>query len=154
MLEDLRLKFITPSPLSSTFQPCNNNMRILFITLLISAGALALLFEEHILPFAFITSTPTTDYILNLISLIVTLGSVFIALRLFKKEKEETQRIENNTEAQRLAYLKWNGRRIGIIFSAVFTNIIIYYGGTFNESAMYSLIITLIGAIFCWPAKR
>ena len=129
-------------------------MRTLFYSLCIAFGILILLFEEHVLPSNFIPSTPGTDYVLSLISLIVTFGGIFIALRLFKKEKQEMARTGEDTEAQRQVYLKWNGRRLGIIFSAVFTNLIIYYGGSFNESAKYSLIITLIGAIFCWPEKR
>lgn len=129
-------------------------MRTLFYSLCIAFGILILLFEEHVLPSNFIPSTPGTDYVLSLISLIVTFGGIFIALRLFKKEKQEMARTGEDTEAQRQVYLKWNGRRLGIIFSAVFTNLIIYYGGSFNESAMYSLIITLIGALFCWPEKR
>ena len=129
-------------------------MRTLFYSLCIAFGILILLFEEHVLPSNFIPSTPSTDYVLSLISLIVTFGGIFIALRLFKKEKQEMARTGEDTEAQRQVYLKWNGRRLGIIFSAVFTNLIIYYGGSFNESAMYSLIITLIGALFCWPEKR
>ena len=129
-------------------------MRTLFYSLCIAFGILILLFEEHVLPSNFIPSTPGTDYVLSLISLIVTFGGIFIALRLFKKEKQEMARTGEDTEAQRQVYLKWNGRRLGIIFSAVFTNLITYYGGSFNESAMYSLIITLIGALFCWPEKR
>ena len=129
-------------------------MRTLFYSLCIAFGILILLFEEHVLPSNFIPSTPGTDYVLSLISLIVTFGGIFIALRLFKKEKQEMARTGEDTEAQRQVYLKWNGRRLGIIFSAVFTNLIIYYGGSFNESALYSLIITLIGALFCWPEKR
>ena len=129
-------------------------MRTLFYSLCIAFGILILLFEEHVLPSNFIPSTPGTDYVLSLISLIVTFGGIFIALRLFKKEKQEMARTGEDTEAKRQVYLKWNGRRLGIIFSAVFTNLIIYYGGSFNESAMYSLIITLIGALFCWPEKR
>lgn len=128
-------------------------MRKLYLSLCIALGILILLFEENALPASFIPSSPEADYVLNLISLIVTLGGVFVALRLFKKEKEDRARHEGNEEALRLSYLKWNGRRIGIIFSAAFTNLIIYYGGSFNESAMYSLIITLLGALFCWPSK-
>lgn len=129
-------------------------MRTLFISLSIALGILAILFEGSILPSGFIPSTPGTDYTVNLISLTITLGGVFLALRLSKKEKEERTNIGDNAEKQHIAYLKWNGRRIGIIFSVAFTNLIIYYGGTFNESAMYNLIITLIGAIFCWPHKE
>ena len=130
------------------------NMRKLYLSLCIAFGILLVLFEMHILPVAFIHSSPEVNYVLNLISLIVTLGGVFIALRLFKKEKTEISQLQGDLEALHQSYLKWNGRRIGIIFSAVFTNTIIYYGGSYNESAMYSLIITLIGALFCWPDKE
>ena len=129
-------------------------MRKLYLSLCITLGILVLLFEEHAIPTAFIPTTPSVEYVLNLLSLIVTLGGVFFALRLFKKEKHDVKQHEGDEEALRLSYLKWNGRRIGIIFSAAFTNLIIYSGASFNESAMYSFIITLIGALFCWPAKR
>ena len=129
-------------------------MRITFISLCIILGTLALLFESNLLPTAFFPSTPSVDYTLSLLSTIITLGGVFFAIRLYKKEKQEATQIENNIEALRSAYDKWNTRRIAIIFSAAVTNLIIYYGGTFNESAMYNLIITLIGAVFCWPNKR
>jgi archaellum biogenesis protein FlaJ (TadC family) len=129
-------------------------MRTLFITLCFSLGILVLLFEEHVLPSGFIPSNPSTDYVMSLVSLVVTLGGVFFAMQVTKKEKQDKTFTEGDDEAKRRAYLKWNGRRMGIIFSAVFTNLIIYYGGTFNESAMYSFIITLIGAIFCWPSKQ
>ena len=128
-------------------------MRTLYIAFCAIISILIVLFEEHTLPTGFIPASPNVDYVLNLVSLIVTLGGVFFALQMFKKEKKDKTLTEGNAEARRLAHLKWNGRRIGIIFSAVFTNLIIYYGGTFNESAMYSLLITIIGAIFCWPGK-
>ncbi|MEE0805010.1 MAG: hypothetical protein U0L77_06265 [Prevotellamassilia sp.] len=128
-------------------------MRTLYLCLCIALGILTLLFENQVLPTGFIPSSPGTDYAVSLISLIVTFGGVFLALHLSKKEKEDKNLTEGDAETKRLAYLKWNGRRIGIIFSAVFTNLIIYYGGTFNESAMYSLVITLLGALFCWPGK-
>lgn len=128
-------------------------MRTLYISLCVALGILALLFEEQVLPSGFIPSNASTDYVMNLVSLIATLGGVFFAMQLFKKEKQDKAFTEGDAETQRLAYLKWNGRRIGIIFSAVFTNLIIYYGGSYNESAMYSLLITLIGALVCWPSK-
>ena len=74
-------------------------MRKLYLSLCITLGILVLLFEEHAIPTAFIPTTPSVEYVLNLLSLIVTLGGVFFALRLFKKEKHDVKQHEGDEEA-------------------------------------------------------
>lgn len=129
-------------------------MRTLYITLTIFAALFALLSEELILPTNYILGTPETTYALSLVSVSFTFCCLFLALRLFKfkKVKKDLERAE--TEQEFAAYRKWNAIRIALAFTPVFINLFIYYGVNYDSSAMYCLLISIIGTLFCWPSQK
>ncbi|MBO5703102.1 MAG: hypothetical protein J6R91_00795 [Bacteroidaceae bacterium] len=129
-------------------------MRTLYITLTIFAALFALLSEELILPTNYILDTPETTYTLSLVSVSFTFCCLFLALRLFKfkKVKKDLERAE--TEQEFAAYRKWNAIRIALAFTPVFINLFIYYGVNYDSSAMYCLLISIIGTLFCWPSQK
>jgi hypothetical protein len=129
-------------------------MRTLYITLTIFAALFALLSEELILPTNYILDTPETTYALSLVSVSFTFCCLFLALRLFKlkKVKKDLERAE--TEQEFAAYRKWNAIRIALAFTPVFINLFIYYGVNYDSSAMYCLLISIIGTLFCWPSQK
>lgn len=129
-------------------------MRTLYITLTIFAALFALLSEELILPTNYILDTPETTYTLSLVSVSFTFCCLFLALRLFKfkKVKKDLERAE--TEQEFAAYRKWNAIRIALAFTPVFINLFIYYSVNYDSSAMYCLLISIIGTLFCWPSQK
>ena len=129
-------------------------MRTLYITLTMFAALFALLSEELILPTNYILDTPETTYTLSLVSVSFTFCCLFLALRLFKfkKVKKDLERAE--TEQEFAAYRKWNAIRIALAFTPVFINLFIYYGVNYDSSAMYCLLISIIGTLFCWPSQK
>ena len=129
-------------------------MRTLYICLSICAALLALCFEENFLPTSFYDTTPESDYLLSVISLAVTFGGVFGALRLFKFEKVQKELNAIETDIAFAAYRKWNTLRIILIFIPIYYNLIVYYGVGYNTSAMYCMLIAIIGALFCWPTQK
>ena len=129
-------------------------MRTLYIILTVIAALFAVLSEENIIPTNYIQGTPEVTYTLSLVSIGFTFGFLFLALRLFKFEmvKKELERSETNQEFA--AYRKWNGIRMALAFTPVFINLFIYYGGNYDSSAMYCLLIGVIGLLFCWPSQK
>lgn len=129
-------------------------MRTLYIILTVIAALFAVLSEENIIPTNYIQGTPEVTYALSLVSIGFTFGFLFLALRLFKFEmvKKELERSETNQEFA--AYRKWNGIRMALAFTPVFINLFIYYGGNYDSSTMYCLLIGVIGLLFCWPSQK
>ena len=129
--------------------------KILFITFLSTAITFALLNETGVILMSSVNTNKnnTIDYYLNLISIVLTLSSTFISLRLlvFKKIKEYILN-DNETEALK-KYCLWTTIRVCMIFSSIAYNLWYYYAGNYSQTALYCLFISLTGCVFCWPSK-
>jgi hypothetical protein len=129
-------------------------MRTLYIVCALCVAVVALLFEEGLLPVDFLGLTTEVAYVFDLLCVALTFGGVFVALRLFKFKVVQQQLDAEDTDKAFAAYRTWNTLRISMIFFPMFWNLIVYYGSGFNQSAMYCLLITVIGALFCWPTSK
>ena len=129
-------------------------MRTLYIVCTLCVAVLALFFEENLLPVGFLDLTAEIRYVFDLLCVAMTLTGVFIALRLFKSKAIQEQLNSEDTGKAFEAYRKWNSLRISIIFFPIFWNLLIYYGVGFSQTAMFCLLITIIGALFCWAKSK
>lgn len=129
-------------------------MRTLYIVCALCAAVLALLFEEGFLPIDFLNLTAEMRYVFDLLSIALTFNGLFFALRLFKFKSVKQQLEAEDTAKAFAAYRTWNTIRISMIFFPMYWDLLVYYGSGFNQSAMYCLLITVIGALFCWPTSK
>lgn len=101
----------------------------------------------EVLPEAFLSNGIRTQYFLDLASIALGIGGTFLAASLyhFKGVRED---IAKNGET---AYYKWGWVRLALTAAAVLGTLFIYLASTHSDTAQYSFLIALIGALFCWP---
>lgn len=121
---------------------------IIYIGVWAAAALYALLCEADILPTACIRATPSLEYALNMLCVVLTLGAAWGGLRLFalgkvRKMKEERPRL----------LLSLNLLRIALLATAIFVNLLVYYALQSGTTPMFCLLITLTAFVFCWPKE-
>jgi len=123
--------------------------RIIYIGVWVAAVLYALLCEADILPTAYLRATPSLEYALNMLCVVLTLGTAWGGLRLFalkkvRKMKEERPRL----------LLSLNLLRIALLATAIFMNLLVYYALQSGTTPMSCLLITLTAFVFCWPKEN
>lgn len=120
--------------------------RTLYISVWAAVAIFALLCESGLLPIGYVTANAQTEYMLNLLCIVLTLTCTWGSLRLFATKKVRKS-ISNKTNGLR----NWNLLRTTILAFSIIINLITYYGLTNSTSALFCLLITLAGFVFCWP---
>ena len=115
------------------------------------AALLVLLFETETLPTGFLATEAEASYIASLLSIILTLLGTYLALKLPALPKAKLEISDKDEQKALSAYQKWTNRQLSCIAVPILGNTFIYYA-TYSESAVYALLITLIGMLFCWPS--
>lgn len=115
------------------------------------AALLVLLFETETLPTGFLATEAEASYIASLLSIILTLLGTYLALKLPFLPLAKLEISEKDEQKALSAYQKWTNRQLSCIATPILGNTFIYYA-TYSESAIYALLITLIGMLFCWPS--
>lgn len=129
-------------------------VRLAYAGLWVVTALLVALWETDVMPRDYVPSSPDTDYALSLVSVVTAIGGTYLALRLmsFKRLRRRLKATVADEPANVRAYLGLSAVRVGIIATAIFVNIVIYYASTYVTSARYCALIALIGAVFCWPS--
>lgn len=122
--------------------------RIIYITILALDALYALLSEIGTLTTAFIPSNNETEYALNMLCIVFTLGASWGSLRLFATKPIHKQLCDKPHMAP-----TWNIVRESILGTAIFINTIVYYGMMNGTTPLFCLLITLTAYVFCWPKK-
>lgn len=120
--------------------------RTLYISVWAAVAIFALLCESGLLPIGYVTANAQTEYMLNLLCIVLTLTCTWGSLRLFAT-KRVRKSVLNKTKGLR----NWNLLRTTILAFSIIINLITYYGLTNSTSALFCLLITLAGFVFCWP---
>ena len=110
-------------------------------------------FEQEWLPAGFIAGGEL-NYYLSVLAVAVTLGGVYLCLRLLSLQliRQRFQGISQE-EAVRRYQLVADWRTV-LLLIVYLTDILLYFGSAgYASSAKYCLIIALIAAVFCWPSK-
>lgn len=97
--------------------------RIIYIAILALDALYALLSEIGTLTTAFIPSNNKTEYALNMLCIVFTLGASWGSLRLFATKPIHNQLCDKPHMAP-----TWNIVRESILGTAIFINTIVYYG--------------------------
>lgn len=120
--------------------------RTLYLSVWAAVAIFALLCECDLLPIGYVTANAQTEYMLNLLCIVLTLTCTWGSLRLFATKKVRNS-ISNKTNGLR----NWNLLRTSILAFSIIINLITYYGLANSTSALFCLLITLAGFVFCWP---
>lgn len=120
--------------------------RITYISVWLIVALIFTLSEFHILPIGYLPQTPSTEYMLNMLCIVLTLSGVWGGLKLFSIKS-----IRSHITKQPQSLPLWNVIRIGILGLCTLVNLIVYYALLSNTTALYCLLITLTAFVFCWP---
>lgn len=120
--------------------------RVFYLAMLAIAGCVFAFEEFDVLPKGFLQSTPQTDYVVNLICVILTLGGTWGALRLFALKN-----VRAKLESSPQSYFALNAVRTGIISFVLFVNLFVYYAFMNGTTSLFCMLIALVGMLFCWP---
>ena len=128
--------------------------RIHFFAAHALAALLFLCFDQEWLPAGFIAGGEL-NYFLSVLAVAVTLGGVYLCLRLLSLQRirQRFQGISQEEAARR--YQQVAGWRTALLLVIYLTDILLYFGSAdYASSAKYCLIIALIAAVFCLPSKN
>ena len=127
---------------------------------LICAGTLLLvavvfaLHEYEILPVEYVGEGQVgLLYALDMLSIICSLGGTFLVLKLMSLESIRRQ-ISTASEGNALKiYAKWANIRSVILGVMLMVGIVVYYATSYQSSAKYCVLISLIAVVFCMPGQ-
>jgi len=121
----------------------------IFVISLALCLLMVILFESNILATGGLTSDKQTEFLLTTLMELTTLGSVFLALRLFKFEK-----IHRDLCTRKEAALqKWGILRLLLLIGPMMINTLLYYL-FMNPTFGYMAIIELLCLPFVFPSMN
>lgn len=120
--------------------------RVTYIALWLCTGVYVCLAEADMVPVGFLPSDALAVYIFNLVSVILTMGYSWLALRLFTL-KSVRNRMVSHPEAEGGMHLF----RVCLMIPVVCYDLIAYYGQLSGSTPLFCLLIALVSFVFCWP---
>lgn len=101
----------------------------------------------------YLVNNLASTYILSTISIFLSLGIIYIALKTFKFSFISKSLQKNKKEQQLRIYIKWNIIRYILLLGIIIFDLFVYFY-TSNKSGLFCAIITLISATFCYPTEK
>lgn len=121
----------------------------IFILAIIIAMSLVILFESDFLEPGSLAEEKNLEFLLTALLELITLGGVFLALRLFKFARVHTDLIT----MKEYALKKWGTLRLAIILIPMVANTLLYYM-FMNTTFGYMAIILLLCLPFVFPTMN
>ena len=124
----------------------NQLMAVLVFALLFALGAVVL-YETGILESGLFVEHKNSEFILTALMELLTLGGVFMALRLFKLQKVHHDLVTNKEHA----LFRWGILRLALLLVPMVANTYLYYM-FMNTTFGYMAIIQLLCLPFVFPS--
>lgn len=115
------------------------------------AGLSAVLGELDVIPNGWVKPASEEEFLLNLLTVILTIAGVLLAIRLFTLNTTKGLRRMNNEEALR-SYHIWSVVRMGILCLVMMVGIVDYYLAS-SVSGVACSLIALCVTFYCWPSE-
>ena len=129
-------------------------VRWIYVSVLLATVVVFALHEYNILPVEYVGEQQTgLQYALDMVSIVLSLGGTFLVLKLMALESIRRQIAALPEEKAVLVYAKWANIRSAILGTMLLVGIVIYYATSYQSSAKYCVLISLIAAVFCVPGK-
>lgn len=123
-----------------------------FIALWVFPAILAFLYETGCLPEGIYAGDAQMEYILQSVSILLTVGLIPFALRLFNLNL--VKRIQELPLADALkSYRMWADIRLCLLFVPVLLNLSFYYL-TLNTTGLFCTLMALLASLFCVPSEN
>lgn len=122
-------------------------MKTLYISLLTATIAVFALFEFGALPVDAVPYSPSAAYVLNLLSIITSVGGCFALLYCFRFKHIAARLAAPDGERFLQRLLRW---RLWVWFVLMLLNIAIYYEGRFATNARYGILVLAAAFVFCY----
>lgn len=110
---------------------------------------LVCLYEADILPQGIFVGDVQTGYILQVSGILLAVGLIPLALRLFSLSLTRYVRLLALTDALK-SYRRWNEVRIGLLLVAALINFSVYYW-TMDTTGLLCAGMVLVASLFCIP---
>ena len=107
--------------------------------------------ECGVIPNGVVMPHSEDEFVLNSTVVLLTVGGIPLALRLFSLNTTRSLRRMNNDEALR-SYHVWSVVRLGILCVDAVLGIVAYYLAVSVSAAMCALI-ALVVTLYCWPSS-
>lgn len=123
-----------------------------FLILWIVPVIIVVLGETEVLPVGTLADTPKCIYYLNTLSILISVISVPLALKLFSLVL--VKKIDQLTLPIALKrYRLWSSVRLYLLLGGSFCNLLIYYM-TFSTTGVLCAAIGLVASFFCLPGEK
>lgn len=124
-------------------------LRILYISALLLAACVAVLFETHLLPSGIFAPNPSQAYTLQIVCILSTIVMIPLSLKLLY-----FSRIRTRIQASEQSYATWCAIRVVLLGGILLMNLIIYYLIGFDTSFAYLALIAVVPFFFIWPSEE
>lgn len=126
--------------------------KTLYVIVFIVIAAIFSLLEFELLPTHLIPSSSEITYVVDLTSIITSVGGCFVLLYAFRFNPIRS-RLESleGSGLERFAAKVCNVRLVAWFLLMLF-NVVLYYETNNVTNPKYGIIILFIAGVFCWPA--
>lgn len=126
--------------------------RLFYVALLLLGAVWVGLSESGVVPADYMAYSPKTVYYLDLLSVVGSLGSVYVALRFFAFKRVAHMLVKPAAPDAWRTYRAGCWSRMGLLGLFIAFNVGYYYASSYTTTPGYCLLICLVGWLFCWPS--
>lgn len=127
-------------------------LKIEYTAIWLVAILLVVLFESDcLLPGGF-AGEDRAVYLAQTLSILITLGCIPLALKLFSIDFIRKRLSVKNGESSLPAYRCWSEVRMFLLAFPLIVNLVLYYL-TMEVSSAYCALIVVLAMLFCWPSE-
>lgn len=124
-------------------------LKLQFWTDLTVTAVMAVLFETEVLSTGLLAGlSPNTELVVTTLVELLSLLLIPVSLKMFKFKPVRQDLVQRKEQALR----KWGVVRLGVLFSVLFVNTLLYYI-YMNTAFRYLAIITLLCLPFVYPSR-
>lgn len=124
-------------------------LKLQFWTDLTVTAVMAVLFETEVLSTGLLAGlSPNTELVITTLVELLSLLLIPVSLKMFKFKPVRQDLVQRKEQALR----KWGVVRLGVLFSVLFVNTLLYYI-YMNVAFGYMAIIVLISMVFIYPSE-
>lgn len=124
-------------------------LKLQFWTDLTVTAVMAVLFETEVLSTGLLAGlSPNTELVVTTLVELLSLLLIPVSLKMFKFKPVRQDLVQRKEQALR----KWGVVRLGVLFSVLFVNTLLYYI-YMNTAFGYLVIITLLCLPFVYPSR-
>lgn len=109
--------------------------------------------EAEWLPTCHCAGSVQAEYVAQLVSVATALAGSYVALRLFAFQSVKKLVAQADEAEAMRAFRKYALLRTAIVAVALWSNAVLYYVLSYQQTALYCFLISAAASLFCWPSE-